>query len=178
MVAHGWTGVDDVFSASVISSTPSSRARRCGARRARARTGQGVRDAAGEHQTLAGRRSIQGVACLARADAYHRFVRRRSKRLRFVCRTELEIVNNRDMPDISVQHLLAVMLIDGGSRLLRARLRALRDRRVLELRRRIQAIGDPVSPIRSAAGGVIEVILKDGRRLTHRRWLRRMFENP
>ena len=26
---------------------------------------------------------------------------------------ELEIVNNRDMPDICLQHLLAVMLIDG-----------------------------------------------------------------
>ena len=57
---------------------------------------------------------------------------------------ELEIVNNRDMPDISVQHLLAVMLRDGTVTFASAHdFRRMRDPRVLALRKRIKAVGDP-----------------------------------
>lgn len=94
---------------------------------------------------------------------------------------ELEIVNNRDMPDISVQHLLAVMLLDGTVTFRSAHdFRRMKDRRVLQLRERIKAVGDPdlTDPLRRWRC-VMEIRLKDGRTLTHRTMAAKgSFENP
>lgn len=82
---------------------------------------------------------------------------------------ELKIVDNRDMPDISLQHLLAVMLLDGTMTFKAAHdYRRARDPRVLKLRERIQAVADPgiPAPVRGWRC-VMEITLKDGRRLTH-----------
>ncbi len=77
-------------------------------------------------------------------------------------------VDNREMPDTTVQHLLAVMLIDGAINFVSAHDYArMKDRRVLALRRdRIFAIGDPAYAVavRGWRCG-IEVTLKDGRTL-------------
>lgn len=94
---------------------------------------------------------------------------------------ELEIVNNRDMPDISVQHLLALMLIDGGISFASAHDYArLKDRRVLALRKRIKAVGDPaLTDPQRRWRAVIDITLADGRKLTHRTMAAKgMFENP
>jgi 2-methylcitrate dehydratase PrpD len=94
---------------------------------------------------------------------------------------ELEIVNNRDMPDISVQHLLALMLLDGAVTFASAHDYArLRDRRVLNLRKRIEAIGDPtLTDPQRRWRAVIDIVLKDGRRLHHQTMAAKgMFENP
>jgi 2-methylcitrate dehydratase PrpD len=82
---------------------------------------------------------------------------------------ELGIVNNRDMPDINVQHLLALMLLDGNVTFASAHDYArMRNARVLKLRSRIEAIGDstltdPERRWRCA----MQVTLKDGRVLSH-----------
>jgi 2-methylcitrate dehydratase PrpD len=83
---------------------------------------------------------------------------------------ELGIVNNRDMPDINVQHLLAVMLIEGNVTFASAHDYArMRSPRVVELRQRIHAVGDPTltDPDRRWRCAM-EVTLKDGRVFSHR----------
>jgi 2-methylcitrate dehydratase PrpD len=82
---------------------------------------------------------------------------------------ELAIVNNRDMPDISVQHLLAVMLIDGNVTFASAHdYSRVRDARVLKLRKRIEAVGDPAltDPDRRWRCAM-KVTLKNGHTLAH-----------
>jgi 2-methylcitrate dehydratase PrpD len=94
---------------------------------------------------------------------------------------ELEIVNNRDMPDISVQHLLAVMLLDGGVTFASAHdFKRMRDPRVLKLRERIRAVGDPaLTDVQRRWRCVMEITLKDGRRLTHQTMAAKgSYENP
>jgi 2-methylcitrate dehydratase PrpD len=94
---------------------------------------------------------------------------------------ELEIVNNRDMPDISVQHLLAVMLLDGGVTFASAHdFKRMRDPRVQKLRERIKAVGDPgLTDAQRRWRCVMEIRLKDGRRLTHQTLAAKgSFENP
>ena len=84
--------------------------------------------------------------------------------------TELGIVNDRDMPDISVQHLLAIMLIDGNVTFESAHDYArVRDAQVQRLRKRIEAIGDAAltDPDRRWRA-VMEVTLKDGRTLSRK----------
>ena len=84
--------------------------------------------------------------------------------------SELKVVDNRDMVDISLQHLLAVMLLDGTMTFAAAHnYRRAKDPKVLELRKRIEAVADASIP--NAVRGwrcVMEVKLKDGRTLTHR----------
>ena len=94
---------------------------------------------------------------------------------------ELEIVNNRDMPDISVQHLLAVMLQDGGVTFKSAHdFRRMKDPRILALRKRIEAVGDPdLTDTQRRWRCVMEIRLRDGRTLHHQTMAAKgSFENP
>ena len=94
---------------------------------------------------------------------------------------ELEIVNNRDMPDISVQHLLSVMLIDGGITFKSAHdFRRMRDPKVLTLRLRVKAVGDPdLTDEQRRWRCVMEIRLKDGRILNAQTMAAKgSFENP
>jgi 2-methylcitrate dehydratase PrpD len=81
---------------------------------------------------------------------------------------EAAIVNNRDMPDICLQHLVAVLLIDGT-----LTFRSSHDKRRMAnaearaLRQRIDLVG---SPELTAAGGrqaIVTADLAGGRRLRH-----------
>ncbi len=94
---------------------------------------------------------------------------------------ELEIVNNRDMPDICVQHLLAVMLQDGTVTFASAHdFKRMKNPRIQALRRRIEAIGDPAltDPERRWRC-VMQIRLKDGRTLEHRTMAAKgSYENP
>ena len=94
---------------------------------------------------------------------------------------ELEIVNNREMPDISVQHLLAVMLLDGTVTFASAHdFRRMRDPRVLALRERIHTVGDAnLTDALRRWRCVMEVRLRDGRVLNHETMAAKgSFENP
>ncbi len=82
---------------------------------------------------------------------------------------ELPIVDNRDMPDICVQHLLAVMLVDGTTTFATTHdFARMKDPRIRKLRSTMETIGDAslTDPLRSWRCAM-EITLKDGRKLTH-----------
>jgi 2-methylcitrate dehydratase PrpD len=78
-------------------------------------------------------------------------------------------VDNRAMPDICMQHMCAVMLIDGKVTFASAHDEArMRDRKVLALRSRIELRGDDaLSAAMPSRQGIVEVSLRDGRKLKH-----------
>ena len=82
---------------------------------------------------------------------------------------QLEVVDKREMVDISLQHLLAVMLVDGTMSFAAAHDAArVRDSAVLKVKRVIQAVADASIP--NAVRGWrsrIAITLKDGRTLEH-----------
>jgi 2-methylcitrate dehydratase PrpD len=77
----------------------------------------------------------------------------------------LEIVNEREMPDISLQHLLAIMLVDRTMTFAAAHdFKRVKDPKVVKARGLIEAVADPGIP--NAVRGWrcnIKVTLKDGR---------------
>jgi len=94
---------------------------------------------------------------------------------------ELEIVDNRPMPDICVQHLLAVMLKDRTVTFKSAHdFQRMKDPRILALRKRIRAVGDPaLTDVQRRWRCVMEIRLRDGRVLKHQTMAAKgSFENP
>lgn len=94
---------------------------------------------------------------------------------------ELEIVDNRPMPDICVQHLLAVMLADGTVSFRSAHdFGRMKDPEIRTLRKRIRAVGDPkLTDVQRRWRCVMEIRLRDGRVLKHRTMAAKgSFENP
>ena len=181
MVEHGFTGVEDVFSGERdFFFTFSPEADRAAL----------VRGLGKDYELLRGGIKrwpvggpIQGPLHVLRAlMEKHRFTADDVEKL--VARLpdkELEIVNNRDMPDICVQHLLAVMLMDGTVTFASAHdFERMKDRAVLKLRRRIQAVGDPkLTDAQRRWRCVMAVRLKDGRTLRHQTMAAKgSFENP
>jgi 2-methylcitrate dehydratase PrpD len=81
---------------------------------------------------------------------------------------EAAIVNNRTMPDICLQHLVAVLLLDGTLTFTSTHdLARMRNAAVLALRRKITLVG---SAELTAAGGrqaIVTAALSDGRQLRH-----------
>jgi 2-methylcitrate dehydratase PrpD len=78
-------------------------------------------------------------------------------------------VDNRDMPDICMQHICAVMLIDGKVTFESSHdENRMRDRKVLALRSRLELCGDDaLSAAMPSRQGIVEVSLRDGRELRH-----------
>jgi len=94
---------------------------------------------------------------------------------------ELEIVDKRPMPDICVQHLLAVMLQDGTVTFKSAHdFKRMKDRKIIDLRKRITAVGDPkLTDAQRRWRCVMEIQLRDGRELKHQTMAAKgSFENP
>jgi 2-methylcitrate dehydratase PrpD len=94
---------------------------------------------------------------------------------------ELEIVDNRPMPDISLQHLLALMLVDGDVTFASAHaMDRMTDPRVLAVRPRVQAVGDPsLTDIERRWRCVMKIELRDGRVLEHQTLAAKgSYENP
>jgi 2-methylcitrate dehydratase PrpD len=79
-------------------------------------------------------------------------------------------VNNRNMPDINLQYMVSVMLLDGTATLEAAHdFKRMNDPRVLELRKRVQLIADEeLEKLLPSKPGIVEITLKDGRVLRHR----------
>jgi 2-methylcitrate dehydratase PrpD len=89
--------------------------------------------------------------------------------------------DNRDMPNICLQHLCAVMLIDGIVTFESAHNEhRMRDPAVLAVRKRIALIGDAkLEKLLPARHGIVELNLRDGRRLNHHtRAVRGTAQNP
>ncbi len=89
--------------------------------------------------------------------------------------------DNRDMPDICMQHLCAVMLIDGIVTFESAHdEKRMKDPKVLALRGRIELIGDEeLQRLTPERHGIVDITLKDGRQLHHRtKAVRGTAQNP
>lgn len=81
----------------------------------------------------------------------------------------LHIVDDRDMPDVCLQHLLAICLLDGTVGFVAAHDRArMADPAVLSLRKRMKAIpSKDLTLARPPRQAIIEVTTRDGRELRH-----------
>ena len=169
MVAQGFTGVEDVFSGepnyiSIFSAHPDRQAL--------------VRGLGRDYEIMNGgiKRWTVGGPAQGPLHVLNELIRRHGIKAGDVAKLvaripdkELFFVNNRDMPDISLQYLLAVMLIDGTLTFEAAHdFRRMRDTRVRKVARCVEAIGDAslTDPLRRWRC-VMEVTLKNGRRLTH-----------
>jgi 2-methylcitrate dehydratase PrpD len=86
-----------------------------------------------------------------------------------VSRTGASTTDDRDMPDICMQHMCAVMLLDGYASFESAHdVKRMKDRKVLELRRRIELLGDDeLQRLLPARHGIVEITLRNGRQLRH-----------
>jgi len=94
---------------------------------------------------------------------------------------ELEIVNNRPMPDISVQHLLSVMVIDNKLTFKSAHdFARMKDPQVLKMRSKVLAVGDEsLTDVQRRWRCVMEVHLKNGTVLHGQTMAAKgSFENP
>jgi 2-methylcitrate dehydratase PrpD len=90
-------------------------------------------------------------------------------------------VDNRDMPDICMQHMCAVMLLDGTVSFASSHdEKRMRSRKVVELRKKIELVGDDaLSRAMPSRQGIVELELRDGRRLRHHtRAVRGTPDNP
>ena len=77
--------------------------------------------------------------------------------------------DNRPMPDICMQHLCALMLFDGTVTFKSSHdEKRFRNPKVLEFRKKIDLLGDDaLTKTMPARQGIVEIALRDGRRLRH-----------
>lgn len=94
---------------------------------------------------------------------------------------EAKIVDNREIPDICLQHMIAVMLIDKTASFKSAHDAArMKDPEILRQRAKVRLIGDEeLERLMPQRVGIVEVTLNDGMRFTERvDKVRGTFENP
>jgi 2-methylcitrate dehydratase PrpD len=90
-------------------------------------------------------------------------------------------VGNREMPDICMQHMCAIMLLDGIATFESAHdVKRMKDPKVLAMRRRIELLGDDeLEKLLPSRQGIVELTLTDGRRLRHHtQHVRGTWRNP
>jgi 2-methylcitrate dehydratase PrpD len=99
-----------------------------------------------------------------------------------VSTTGANTVNNREMPDICMQYMCAVMLIDGTATFISAHdeKRMQSDREVKRVRAKIDLVGDEyLQSLVPERHGIVEVKLKGGRVVKHHtRGVRGTAQNP
>ena len=90
-----------------------------------------------------------------------------------------KVVDNREMPDINLQHILALTLVDGGLTFESSHsFERMSDPSVLSVKKRITLVGDPGFGT-TKRQGIVEITTKDGARLReHVVSPRGMMENP
>jgi 2-methylcitrate dehydratase PrpD len=181
MVAHGFTGVEDVFSgersffvAYGRPGDPEALARDLGSRY--------------EIMHASIKRWSVGSPIQAPLDSLAELMQGNEVRPDDVERVIVRVahqgantVDNRDMPDICMQHMCAVMLLDGTVSFKSSHdVRRMRRPEVLALRRRIELRGDDeLSRAMPSRQGIVELQLRDGRSLRHHtRAVRGTPDNP
>ncbi|HEX5233688.1 MAG TPA: hypothetical protein VFW25_00005, partial [Silvibacterium sp.] len=84
--------------------------------------------------------------------------------------SEAHIVDNRDMPDISMQHMMAVMLVDGTASFKAAHDRArMQDPAIIAVRSKVMLVPDEgLQRLYPARVAIVEVILRNGAHYTQR----------
>jgi 2-methylcitrate dehydratase PrpD len=181
MVAHGFTGVDDVFAGERSFFVAFGR------KPDPAVLTRGLGDSYEIMNTNIKRWSV-GSPIQAPLDSLHDLIRDHGIKAEDIERLLVRVahqgantVDNRAMPDICMQHMCAVMLIDGRVTFASAHdEKRMGDRKVLALRRRIELRGDDaLSAAMPSRQGIVEVSLRDGRKLRHHtRAVRGTAENP
>jgi 2-methylcitrate dehydratase PrpD len=86
-----------------------------------------------------------------------------------VSQTGANTVDNRHMPDICMQHMVACMLLDGIVTFESSHDEArMRDPKVQALRKKVTLIGDPeLQKVMPSRQGIVTIRLRDGRTLRH-----------
>ena len=81
-----------------------------------------------------------------------------------VAHTEARVVDNRDMPDICLQHMVAVMLLDGTASFQAAHDKdRMADPTVLRLRSKVRLIpSDELERLEPTRAAIVEIALNDG----------------
>ena len=166
LVQSGHTGVDDIFSGAdnfLLANAPKS-------------DPSGLIDKLGERYEVM-RTNIKkwavGSPIQAPLDALeillrkHPFQAEQVKHI--VVRTQgSAIVDNREMPDICLQHMVSVMVIDKTASFQAAHdKKRMQDPAVLRLRAKVQLVPDAEMEKRPAREAIVEVVLNDGTRLNH-----------
>jgi len=182
LVQSGWTGVDDVlsgadnfFMAYAPQANPANLVDKLGERYAVVETDI--------------KKWTVGAPIQAPLDALEILMKRRAFKaddvqqvIVRVARTQGSVVDNREMPDICLQHMVAVMLIDGTASFKSAHDKPrMQDAAVLRVRAKVNLILDDdelqrALPRREA---IVEITLNDGTRLSeHIRAVRGTPANP
>ena len=181
MVAHGFTGVEDVFSGERSFFVAYGRP---GEPQALAR------DLGSQYEIMNAsiKRWSVGSPIQAPLDSLSELIREHGLKGEDVERMVVRVahqgantVDNRDMPDICLQHMCAVMLLDGTVSFKSSHdARRMRRPDVLALRRRIELHGDDqLSKAMPSRQGIVELELRDGRKLRHHtRAVRGTPDNP
>ena len=80
------------------------------------------------------------------------------------------IVNNRDMPDVCLQHLVALAIVDGGVTFSSSHdFHRMNDPGILEMRQLIETVPSrELTAAKPARQAIVEIELNDGRTLMHR----------
>ena len=187
LVSAGWTGVDDIFSGA-DNFFEAFAPREDGVMKA---DPAGMVDALGERYEIL-RTNIKkwavGSPIQAPLDALELFFKRRSfsadevqKVVVRMASDEARTVNNREIPDICLQHMVAVMLLDKTASFAAAHDNArMKDPAVLRQRAKVELLADPrIDAVRPRREGIVELTLADGTQMSE--WIkdvRGTAENP
>jgi 2-methylcitrate dehydratase PrpD len=175
MVAAGFTGVDDVFSGERNFFVAYDEARRIGRPPDPQRLVQGLGSTYEIMNTNIKRWSV-GSPIQAPLDSLLDLIRAHGIKADEVEKLTVRVskqgantTDNRTMPDICMQHMCAVMLIDGIVTFASSHdEKRMKNREVLALRSRIDLVGDEeMTRALPARQGIVEIRLKDGRELRH-----------
>src|SRR5260221_291813 len=178
LIRSGWTGVDDIFAGpdnffealaprenGVIKADPTQLADKLGERYEITQTNI--------------KKWTVGSPIQAPLDALAGFFKQRSfsaddvkKVVVRIASDEANTVSNRDMPDICMQHMLAIMLLDKTATFQSAHDKArMKDPFVLRQRSKVEVVADPrIDARRPRREAIVELTLNDGTLLTE--WVR------
>ncbi|MGQ0525095.1 MAG: MmgE/PrpD family protein [Betaproteobacteria bacterium] len=187
MVAHGFTAVEDVFSGERNFFIAYDERHRIGRPPEPERLTRGLGSTFEIMNTNIKRWSV-GSPIQAPLDGLLELIRAHGikadqvdKLVVRVARQGANTTDNRHMPDICMQHMCAVMLIDGIVTFASSHdEKRMKDKRVLALRSRIELYGDDeLTRALPSRQGIVELGLKDGRELrNHVKAVRGTTHNP
>jgi 2-methylcitrate dehydratase PrpD len=175
MIAAGFTGVDDVFSGERNFFIAYDETRRIGKSPEPQRLTQGLGSTFEIMNTNIKRWSV-GSPIQAPLDSLLDLIRAHGIKAGDVEKLTVRVAkqganttDNRTMPDICMQHMCAVMLLDGIVTFISSHdEKRMKHPKVLALRSRIELIGDEeLTRVLPSRQGIVELRLKDGRTLKH-----------
>jgi 2-methylcitrate dehydratase PrpD len=175
MIAAGFTGVDDVFSGERNFFIAYDETRRIGKSPEPQRLTQGLGSTFEIMNTNIKRWSV-GSPIQAPLDSLLDLIREHGIKAEDVEKLTVRVAkqganttDNRTMPDICMQHMCSVMLLDGIVTFISSHdEKRMKHPKVLALRSRIELIGDEeLTRVLPSRQGIVELRLKDGRALRH-----------